>query len=251
MKDVDTKALNVLVNYAYTGVIFIDEVNVQVLLETADLLQFQSAKSLCCDFIKEQLSTENCLDIFQFADVYHCNDVLSLSQGVFNKNWKKIVNSKSFLSLSYDTFVKLISDDSLNVQTESEAILMISKWIEADVQRRHDKILSLFKCVRWPYVNPVEWKQIMKNPLIADDTSVLEEIERFIKQQYNTLQVPDTPCMRKSYASWMYVLGGEQSFLMGMKSSEVYDFNTSVWSYGFSLNRPRTSFAAVGHGDKL
>ena len=120
MRGVDTKSLTVLVNYAYTGVIFIDEVNVQTILETADLLQFQSAKSLCCDFIKEQLSTENCLDIFQFADVFHCDDVLSLSQGLFNKNWKKIVESESFSSINYHTFVKLISDDFLNIHQEGE-----------------------------------------------------------------------------------------------------------------------------------
>lgn len=246
MKNIDSKALEVLVNYAYTGVLFIDEINVQILLETADLLQFQSAKSLCCDFIKEQLSTENCLDIFQFADVYHCNDVLSLSQGVFNKNWKKIVDSESFLLLDYYVFVKLISDDSLNVNNESEVMVMITKWIEADEENRRDKLPSLLHYVRWPYINPKQLDKITFNPLIQSDEKLLADLERWCVPV-----IPDCPAMRQSYTEWMYVLGGEQSFLMGMKSCEFFDYSTSSWAYGFSLNRPRTSFAAVGHSDKL
>jgi len=250
MKDVDTKALIVLVNYAYSGVIFIDEVNVQTLLETADLLQFQSAKSLCCDFIKEQLSTENCLDIFQFADVYHCDDVLSLSQGLFNKNWKKIVDSESFSSINYETFVKLISDDFLNVQQEADVITVIAKWILADQKKRADKLFSLFQHVRWPYVDPAKLQDIMNLPLITDNNIVLPVIDKVFTQREH-IEMPLDLSMRQSYASWLYVLGGEPSFLMGMKSTEIFDFNQSSWNYGFSLNRPRTSFAAVCHGDKL
>lgn len=246
MKDIDTKSLDILVNYAYTGVIFIDEINVQTLLETADLLQFSSAKSQCCDFIKEQLSTENCLDIFQFADVYHCNDVLSLSQGVFNKNWKKIVDSESFLSLDYDVFVKLISDDFLKIKDESEVMLMISKWIDANREQRIEKLQSLLQHVRWPYVNPWQLDEITNNSMIQCDKDLLSELENACSPS-----VPNCPSMRQSYAQWMYVLGGEQSFLMGMKSCEFFDCDTSSWTYGFSLNRPRTSFAAVAHGNKL
>ena len=235
-----------LVNYAYTGVLFIDEINVQTLLETADQLQFNSAKSLCCEFIKEQVSADNCLDMFQFADTYHCNDMLTLSQHVFNKHWKKIVNSESFFSLNFDVFVKLISDDFLNVGDESEVMIMIRNWIEADLRNRWERLPYLIKHVRWPYISPKKLSFIKSIPSLEGEKRLLADIEK--QSRPITL---NCPTMRKSYRKYMYVLGGEKSFLQEMKSSEFFDFNTSSWTYGFSLKRPRTSFAAVCHGDKL
>merc|ERR1719354_1271207 len=57
--------------------------------------------------------------------------------------------------------------------------------------------------------------------------------------------------MREAYMSWMYILGGEQSFLREMKSCEFFNFETGQWDFGFSLHGPRTSFSAVTHGEKL
>ena len=112
-------------------------------------------------------------------------------------------------------------------------------------------------------------KEIKKLPLISSNLDLLPELnlvtasskpnssdvkqgdEVHVLQTDADIVLSPSLSMRQSYASWLYVLGGEQSFLMGMKSTEIFEFNTSSWSYGFSLNRPRTSFAAVAHGDKL
>lgn len=249
MKKIDTDSLVILVNYAYTGVIIIDEINVQTLLETSDLLQFESAKTLCCDFIKAQLNLDNCLDVFQFAELYHCNEILSISQTMFNKNWKKLIHTDAFASLEYHIIVKLISSDSLDVVKESSLLYIICKWIESHLKERKDLFLPLLQHVRWTYVEPMELKHVVKHqPLIATNKHVKSMVESYIAPN---LCCPLVHQMRRSYESWMYVLGGEQSFLMELKSCEFFNHQSAQWDYGFSLHGPRTSFAAVSHSDKL
>lgn len=244
INNLDTNALSVLVNYAYTGVIFIDELNVQTILETADLLQFESAKSICCDFIKEQLSSENCLEIFQFADVYHCNDILSLAQSMFNKNWKKIIQSDSFSSLDIEIFIKLISSDFLQVPKEADVVEIILKYIS---DKNSELLTTLLDYVRWPFVKPIELQAIKNEMCITSNDKALKLIHSYLSPSSFHMHMH----MRHSYVSWMYILGGEQSFLREMKSCEFFNHKTNQWDFGFPLHGPRTSFSAVTLGDKL
>ena len=234
--------------YAYTGVIVIDELNVQTILETADLLQFESAKTMCSDFIKEQLSSENCLEIFQFADVYHCMDILTLAQAMFNKNWKKIICSDSFSSLDVKIFIKLISSDFLQVSKEADVFEMIIKWISENLDKNTDLLSSLLDYVRWPFVKPIELKTIENQICIASNDKARNLIHTYLAPSSFHMPLTD---MRHSYVSWMYILGGEQSFLREMKSCEFFNHNSGQWDFGFPLHGPRTSFSAVTLGDKL
>ena len=53
-----------MVDFFYSGEIEISENNVQELLPVTCLLQVQSVQKACCEFLKRQLSLENCLGEF-------------------------------------------------------------------------------------------------------------------------------------------------------------------------------------------
>ena len=48
-------------DFFYSGEMEISEDNVQELLPVACLLQVQSVQQACCEFLKRQLSSDNCL----------------------------------------------------------------------------------------------------------------------------------------------------------------------------------------------
>lgn len=56
----------------YTGEIVITELNVQLLLSTANLLQLNVVKEACSQFIQSQLDLSNCLGIREFAESHFC-----------------------------------------------------------------------------------------------------------------------------------------------------------------------------------
>lgn len=67
LHDIDAPSLKQLIDFAYTGEIFITEENVQVLLPASSLLQIQSVREACCKFLLRQLHPSNVLGIRSFA----------------------------------------------------------------------------------------------------------------------------------------------------------------------------------------
>lgn len=67
LHDIDPTAVDLLIEYAYTGEITITPDNVQVLLPGSSLLQIQEVREACCRFLMKQLHPTNCLGIRSFA----------------------------------------------------------------------------------------------------------------------------------------------------------------------------------------
>lgn len=65
--ELDPVAIEVLIDYAYTGQITITTDNVQVLLPASSLLQMPDVREACCRFLLRQLHPTNCLGIRSFA----------------------------------------------------------------------------------------------------------------------------------------------------------------------------------------
>lgn len=67
--DMDPTAIDLLIEYAYTGQIIITPDNVQVLLPASSILQIQEVREACCRFLLRQLHPSNCLGIRSFAGI--------------------------------------------------------------------------------------------------------------------------------------------------------------------------------------
>jgi len=61
LQELDERAMETMVDFFYSGEIEISENNVQDLLPVTCVLQVQSVQEACCEFLKRQLSSENCL----------------------------------------------------------------------------------------------------------------------------------------------------------------------------------------------
>ena len=61
LQELNERAMETIVDFFYSGEIEISENNVQDLLPVTCVLQVQSVQEACCEFLKRQLSSENCL----------------------------------------------------------------------------------------------------------------------------------------------------------------------------------------------
>nr|XP_023017040.1 kelch-like protein 28 [Leptinotarsa decemlineata] len=89
--DMDPTAIDLLIDYAYTGQITITVDNVQVLLPASSLLQMEEVREACCRFLLKQLHPTNCLGIRSFAAYKKCKKLLrNRMEKSKNECWKRL-----------------------------------------------------------------------------------------------------------------------------------------------------------------
>eukprot|EP00794_Sanderia_malayensis_P012365 gene12365-13635_t len=249
LKDLDYESMNVLVDYTYTGVLKIQNDNAQSVLEASDLLQFKNVKQCCSEYIKNKIDINNCLDIHELGDRYSCEILSKETSEYFNKHFVEIAKSaKKFMDLSSMKLKILIQNDEINVDNETQILNACMLWVGHDAERKK-YLPELLRHLRLPFVQPSELKKIL---LIDSSLShILKEDLLLVKPRSNKLHHYNDASMRNSYKQWLYILGGEKSFLTEINDVECFEHKMKTWTLCQPLKNARSSFAAVVVKGKL
>lgn len=90
IRDIDERAMELLIDFAYTSQVTVEEGNVQTLLPAACLLQLAEIQEACCEFLKRQLDPSNCLGIRAFADTHSCRELLRIADKFTQHNFQEV-----------------------------------------------------------------------------------------------------------------------------------------------------------------
>lgn len=153
LKSVKGAILKELINYCYSGALFFTEKNVQEILEAAIEYQFNDIACLCCEYLHIQLDIENCVGFFMFADQFDLHQLCEESLDVISKNFDQAVNGDEFKDLPFEKLRRVLSLNTLNINSEEDIFNAIKKWIAHD-EKRKENILDLLKCVRFTQLDP-------------------------------------------------------------------------------------------------
>ena len=77
LRDIEPTTLSAIITYIYGAKIRINTKNVQNLIQACEILQFESLRTACEDFVIAQTSPANCIGFYQFSRLY------SLKVGIF------------------------------------------------------------------------------------------------------------------------------------------------------------------------
>lgn len=149
LKELDSSAVELLIKFVYTGQVEVTEGNVQALLPAANLFQLTEVRDACCDFLKDQLHTTNCLGFMAFADLHACPDLLLESQRYAKKHFPEVRMSEEFTQLPLGTVVDLISSSELGVLSEEDVFEAVIQWVKYDKENRITHLPELIHHVRY------------------------------------------------------------------------------------------------------
>ncbi|CAG5102462.1 Similar to KLHL10: Kelch-like protein 10 (Homo sapiens) [Cotesia congregata] len=145
---------SLILDYAYKGTCKVTVENVEQLLPVADQFEVLGVVQLCCQFLLQELSPENCLGVYKYARSYFCHDLEEKARKYIRHNFKKIWReSTEFKELTCGELCKILSDDELNVKSEELVFEAIKSWVEVDESNRAGYLPDLVECIRFGLIN--------------------------------------------------------------------------------------------------
>lgn len=144
---VDRSAISDILKFMYSSNIDINENNVFILMEAANLFQIYALKasfySVCSMllyktliphlniiflqtfisfYLQSSLTLENCLQFYIMASRHHYHDLATCALHFLLVNFSKIVENDEFLDLPFEILLEIISSKLLNIRNEENLL---------------------------------------------------------------------------------------------------------------------------------
>ncbi|XP_066280357.1 kelch-like protein 24 [Branchiostoma lanceolatum] len=259
--EVDTNALQLLVDYAYSSTVTITEDNAVKLLEGANFFQIQPVRDACVTFISNNLSAKNCLQMLHIGNMLSCPDLEKKARLCALKEFKAASKTPEFLSLTKDQLVTFISSDDLNASEET-VYTAVMTWINHETRKRKKEMKELMGLVRFPFMDKLFFLENVE----SNDTvrkSCQDIVTETLKYQLfpGEVQSPRTRPRRASgLKEAVVVIGGiEKVVRTGEKLHPVYSHfltmtdsmepSTSSWIHMTRIDKSTNNAVVLGTSD--
>ncbi|XP_041648188.1 kelch-like protein 23 [Cheilinus undulatus] len=147
IKCVSLQHFSILMEYVRTCNLPLSRENVLGILETADFLQLEGARMLCCKFLERELHLSNCLGMMAYAWRLGCFQLYRAARQVVLVHFSAIAAEEDFLSLSKENIADLLNSDDLTIFKDDLALESILRWVSFD-PKREEHFLELIELVR-------------------------------------------------------------------------------------------------------
>ena len=235
LKEVDGAVVSALIDYCYTSRININQDNVMLLLTTADLLQFDTVRQLCSDFLIGQLSPHNCIEMAKLAHSLGMWDLKSASELFLLHNVGDVAQIKGeFFGMNLEQFETMLLDGNLRVPKEETIVELIMAWVLHEKKVRLEHIPRLIKHVRLPFVRRFYLLQISHfDSIIELCKPLIHEAKQFHEMKLDIGDYADQtrfkPRLSTGFHEIFVRIGGTNAELDELSVVEGYNPVTRGW----------------------
>lgn len=247
------EVLELLLDYAYSARVIINEENAESLLEAGDMLQFHDIRDAAAEFLEKNLHQSNCLGMMLLSDAHQCQRLYELSWRMCLANFDTLFKTEDFLSLPKDKVQELILSEELEVEDESLVYEAVIDWVRADMERRHGELPDLLRCVRLALLPETYLlKNVASEELVMCHKVGREIVEDAVRCKMRILQndgIVTGFCARPRKVSQALLLLGGQTFMC----DKIYmiDNKTKEITPKTDIPSPRKECSACAIGCKV
>ena len=187
IKDFDPNAVQLLLEYIYTRNIKIDSTNALMVLAAADFMQLRKVKDVCLEFLKSQISTENCLDTIHAFTLYKPDAIPNEVYQFFSEHLGEIAQTDDFKELSEKEMLSLFQKQNRPWIKETSRFKAFNVWVKHAEETRKSAFSSLFHTINL-YKLAFEFLEdvVATDPLVRDQTDCLKSVITVMAQNFKT-----------------------------------------------------------------
>uniref|UniRef100_A0A8C5QL07 Kelch-like protein 25 n=2 Tax=Leptobrachium TaxID=161697 RepID=A0A8C5QL07_9ANUR len=247
------EVLELLLDYAYSSRVIINEENAESLLEAGDMLEFQDIRDACAEFLEKNLHPTNCLGMLLLSDAHQCTKLYELSWRMCLGNFQTLCKTEDFLQLPKDIVIQLLSNEELETEDERMVYESAMNWINYDLNKRYCYLSNLLQTVRLALLPAIYlMENVAMEELIIKQKSSKELVEEAIRCKLKILQndgVVTSLCAKpRKTGHALFLLGGQtfmcdKLYLVDQKAKEIIP--------KADIPSPRKEFSACAIGCKV
>ncbi|XP_054754399.1 kelch-like protein 17 [Lytechinus pictus] len=240
IRGIDPVAMEIILNFIYTGTIEIDVENVQIVLAGASMLNMGSLRNVCSTFLQSQLDASNCLGIHSFADMYSCRDLENASRRFIYQHFQEVVGTEEFFLMPEQDVVDLLKSDQLQVDGEEEVYEAAISWLNYDLRNRSHCCCSVLENVRFALLGKdYLLENVYRSELINRCTKCQDQVANALRIRNDNQAL--ALIGSRSQPQSIYVVGGRNDLDCQLSSCERYDAVHNRWIPQESMEISRTA----------
>ncbi|XP_072024581.1 kelch-like protein 11 [Amphiura filiformis] len=229
------EAMELILDYMYTGKICINADNVESILRGADPFLMSTLKDYCHKFLWQNLDASNCLVVRNLADLYRFDKLHQRATQFIRNQFMQVLkhSMEDFVRLSFNDVLEWITDDKIRVEKEESISEMVVKWVRFDLDNRRDKFPRLLVHVRLAQLEREYLITVVEKEVLVTDN------KECAKQLAEAMHQTDTT--RRSYCSDSPVLKPRKGRLTDVVviTGGVSENGPLAECYGYIVNENR------------
>lgn len=257
---INSSILTCLLDAAYTGEMKTSASLVYDVLDVAEKYDMEHVQQACLSFIARTVTLSNCIILYKMSVEKQHTKLYEATLSVMRKNFVQFFRQMFlFPTIDLDSFIRVLSCSSLNINEEEEVWEAIKKWIEFDRENRSEHLFKLLPTMRFFRTKDGFLQVLLDDPLVKHveerfgkilltiGNMVLARQAHVGSRDGHGFAVGPTPvsvCPRIPTAV-IVSIGGWKG---GRTSShiEVYDYNTNMWlQHPSCFNCPKKSYHGI------
>ncbi|XP_019640554.1 PREDICTED: LOW QUALITY PROTEIN: uncharacterized protein LOC109482311 [Branchiostoma belcheri] len=179
LREIDSNSFSKILDFLYTGKIRIGKDDVQDILQTAHMLQFDKILQYCREFINDNLDLSNCLGVMRLADMYDFPAIKRKARNMAVLNFSNVTQDEEFLSLSVKDLVDLLEGEHLKPvkdMNEDDIVHSVIRWLHHTPEIRQTAIPMIFKEIRLSCVRVSVLQKLESHPAIQGSAECLAKV---------------------------------------------------------------------------
>ena len=233
--------------YIYAGNVAITKENAHDLVAAADYLLLPGLKTLACDVLEENITIENCIFNYCFADKYQCLELMRESRGFINSNFSSVMKTDDFLKLDIVEVKKWVSSDDVTITSEEEIFKGIVKWVTHKKSERESNFAELLSQVRLKSMSrKFLFNELVNEELVATSNKILNFVLKSMECIFDPFCEDAAKTPRKCLERNTDVI-----FVCGGRTALCYVPQKDIWYQFPDMLLEHQDHAVVQYRDKV